>query len=135
MAKHIVDSSFYSKSFDGAIFDGPIRIYFAQIQEQTGLELHDAIVRGGLAPVEKIKELNRTLKREIYFFIYPDEVDFAKHRPPCQNQAVFISPFLASYVIGFSESTFNANRNILNSYLDFICENWLSAENFASFQI
>ena len=127
MAKHIVDSSFYSKLFDGAIFDGPIRIYFAQFQEQTGLELHNNLVEKDLASVSKIKELNRALRREIYFFIYPSDSDYLAHRPPCQDQPVFITPFKSSYIVGLTENTYSLNPKVLDSYLDFICKNWLSS--------
>jgi hypothetical protein len=37
---HLTQSRFYSPAFNAAVFDGPIRIYFAQHQETTALKVY-----------------------------------------------------------------------------------------------
>ena len=37
---YITQSSFYSPAFNGAIFDGPLRLYFSQAQEAMALKFY-----------------------------------------------------------------------------------------------
>jgi len=123
--KHIVESVYYSKSFDGAIFDGPFRIYFAQYQEQRGLELFHHLIHTYTSYNKDIKRLNRNFKRKVFMFMYPDSVEKNRYQPKGDQNKVFITPFKSDYIIGFNSDTLRRNKRALESYFKFICENWL----------
>ncbi len=42
-ALHLTQSKFYSPAFNAAVFDGPIRIYFAQHQEGLALKVYSKL--------------------------------------------------------------------------------------------
>ncbi|MEK6553883.1 MAG: hypothetical protein AABZ31_01480 [Bdellovibrionota bacterium] len=76
-ATFLMQSKFYSPAFNAAIFDGPIRIYFAQYQESIALKIYFELQ-------EQLKELyfdaRETYKKNgthIFIMMYPTSETFA----------------------------------------------------------
>lgn len=96
----LMQSKFYSPAFNAAIFDGPIRIYFAQYQESTALKIYFELQ-------EQLKELYFEA-REVYkkngthFFImmYPtaETFDFTFGRQT--EGSVIVDRVDTDYLIG-----------------------------------
>ncbi len=124
MNKHIVESPYYSKSFDGAIFDGPFRIYFAQYQEQVGLELYHYLSKNMSSLTNQVRTLNKKFKRNIYIFTYTSDENKKKYQPKNHQGRIFLVPFQSHYILGLSQQDFMKNKLCLQSYLEFIRENW-----------
>ncbi|MBL7686766.1 MAG: hypothetical protein JNJ49_01940 [Bdellovibrionaceae bacterium] len=68
---YITQSSFYSPAFNGAIFDGPLRLYFSQTQEAMALKFYFELrTRGAEARWMGSKGPN------VFVMIYPSEEIF-----------------------------------------------------------
>ena len=74
---HLTQSRFYSPAFNAAVFDGPIRIYFAQHQEALALKVYFQLQ-------QYLKETYSTFRKNfkqhgqtIFLMLYPNEESFA----------------------------------------------------------
>lgn len=85
---HLTQSRFYSPVFNAAVFDGPIRIYFAQHQEAQALQVYFRLQ-------QSLKETYATLRKT-----------FKQH-----GQTVFLMlyPNLESFENSFSKDTVGCN--------------------------
>ena len=126
---YIVDSAYYSKDFDGAIFDGPIRIYFVQSQEEKALELFHYLSKIYTQYSDAICKLNKKFNRKVFILMYPSLKEKCKYQPKGDTEKVFITPFLTDYIIGLCPQFLESNPMVLEPYLKFICENWIAHES------
>ncbi len=126
---YIVDCRYYSESFDGAIFDGPFRLYFAQYQEQTALELFHHFTTTFKSYSKEIKKLYKVRKRMAYFFMYPNHAEKQLKQPKGDLEKIFITPFGFDYVVGFNSEEVKHAIVLFEPYLSFICKNWVMGEN------
>jgi hypothetical protein len=67
----LTQSKFYSPALNGAIFDGPIRIYFAQTQESMALKIYFSIMSRLKTAGPAVKACLDTLSETIFLIIYP----------------------------------------------------------------
>ena len=65
----LTQSKFFSPVFNAAIFDGPIRIYFAQNQESSALKLYFACMKRLRSDIE--------LEANIFILIYPNAENYS----------------------------------------------------------
>ncbi len=70
-AIQLTHSKYYSSSFNAAVFDGPVRIYFAQHQEPLALKVYHRLQ-------EHLKQLYTNYRRElkeqgrtVFLMLYP----------------------------------------------------------------
>lgn len=77
----LLQSKFYSSAFNSALFDGPVRIYFAQYQEEQALKIHFQLQRffRSLFPEDPVAF--RKASRKIFVMLYPDHVSYIKAFP------------------------------------------------------
>lgn len=68
----LTQSRYYSPAFNSAIFDGPIRIYFAQYQEPAALKIYFRAkeILEGLEPEVRLG------RKHIFVLVYPTEDTF-----------------------------------------------------------
>ena len=95
----LTQSRFYSPAFNAAIFDGPIRIYFAQYQEAVALKIYFELQ-------ENLKELYHeardTFKKNgahIFLMLYPTVETFGLSFER-QKEAIVVERLENDYVIG-----------------------------------
>ena len=67
----LVQSKFYSAAFNSAIFDGPIRIYFAQFHEALALKIYFIFQQQLGEDLKTARELSRQFGGNIMVMIYP----------------------------------------------------------------
>ncbi|MGE0763419.1 MAG: hypothetical protein AB7N80_09075 [Bdellovibrionales bacterium] len=89
-ASQLTQSRFYSPAFNAAIFDGPVRIYFAQYQEALALKIYFRLqdrLQGWLAPEH---QLSRSRLPNVFLMLYPTEEIFANcfSGEQCQDKVV-----------------------------------------------
>ena len=89
---HLTQSRFYSPVFNAAVFDGPIRIYFAQHQEALALKVYYQLQ-------QYLKETYATLRK-----------NFKAH-----GQTVFLMlyPTLESFEHSFAEEGIGRQGNVM----------------------
>lgn len=64
-------SQYYSTAFNAAIFDGPIRIYFAQYQEPAALKIYFQLQKELKETYLLAKDLFRQTGKHIFIMLYP----------------------------------------------------------------
>ncbi len=70
---YITQSPFYSPAFNGAIFDGPLRLYFSQSQEALALKFYFEL----RAKTKDLADLwPRSEGPSLYIMVYPTEETF-----------------------------------------------------------
>lgn len=68
---NIMQSKYFNVAFNSAIFDGPIRIYFAQFHESFALKIYFEIQQRYKEDVQVIKEASKSSLSNILIMIYP----------------------------------------------------------------
>lgn len=72
----LTQSSYYSPALDGAIFDGPFKVYFTQSQESLGLSVYFQIQKKLGDLYSRAKELFKTDGFNVFIMIYPSGDSF-----------------------------------------------------------
>lgn len=72
----LIQSKYFNPAFNSAIFDGPIRIYFAQFHEALALKVYFMIQQKLTSEIAKAKEISKASGSNILIMIYPTEDSF-----------------------------------------------------------
>jgi hypothetical protein len=89
----LTQSKFYSPAFNGAIFDGPLRIYFAQSQESMALKVYFGLLN-------RFKDVIRNSGSTVFLMIYPSAESFGMSFPGDGADSVITESLDADYVVG-----------------------------------
>lgn len=69
-------SRFYNPAFNSSIFDGPIRIYFAQVQEPLALKIYFGLQQIFEHEIQRAKEIHRQTGASLCVLVYPNAEAF-----------------------------------------------------------
>lgn len=72
----LMQSKYFNPAFNSAIFDGPLRIYFAQFHEALALKIYFLIQQKWPQEFARAKELSRQAHANVMVLIYPTEESF-----------------------------------------------------------
>lgn len=99
----ITHSKYYSSAFNSAIFDGPIRIYFAQYQESVALKLYLKIQQELKYAYDAAKEINKRSGLHIFIMMYPTHETFEMCFDGIgKNQKIVTAKLEEDYVLGIN---------------------------------
>jgi hypothetical protein len=79
MAQSVVQltqSRFYSPAFNAAVFDGPIRIYFAQHQEATALKVYFMLQQYLKEAYSQFRKSFKEHGQTVFLMLYPTPESF-----------------------------------------------------------
>lgn len=127
-ASQLTQSRFYSPAFNAAIFDGPVRIYFAQYQEALALKIYFRLqdrLQGWLAPSQ---QLSRLKLPNIFIMLYPTDEIFANCFSGEQCQDKVVGENLGEdYVIGVCGPLREEDTDKLYLHIEAIASKWNQA--------
>jgi hypothetical protein len=114
----LTQSKFYSPAFNAAIFDGPLRIYFAQYQESLALEIYFKIQQALKSFNEGRKHL-KNLGTNIFVMLYPssDVFSLSFESDIGESHSVAISRIDKDYVFGINSSINDSGYDFIFSHL------------------
>lgn len=72
----LMQSKFFNPAFNSAIFDGPLRIYFAQSHEALALKVYFNFQQKFLSEMNRAKELHKFVGRNVLLMLYPTKESF-----------------------------------------------------------
>jgi hypothetical protein len=75
-ATYVTQSKFFTPAFNAAIFDGPIRIYFAQYQEAQALKLYFNLQERFADVRKQARGIFKERGCNIFVMLYPTEETF-----------------------------------------------------------
>lgn len=73
---HLTESRFYSPVFNAAVFDGPIRIYFAQHQEALALKVYYKLQQYLQDTYSVFRKNFKQHGQTIFLMLYPTQESF-----------------------------------------------------------
>ncbi len=98
---HLTQSRFYSPVFNAAVFDGPIRIYFAQHQEALALQVYFRLQQ---SLKETYATFRKTFKQHgltVFLMLYPNLESFESSFSNEKTEGLCLSERLGDdYVLG-----------------------------------
>ncbi len=136
MSSHIsflTQSRFYSPAFNAAIFDGPLRIYFAQYQEPLALKIYFTAQKRLADMYAQVRDVFRRTGINIFVMVYPSSEEFkmsfdqALPGVPVVTQPVLVERLGSDYVVGVCgpitdadvESVYERVEEIARQLVDF----------------
>ncbi|WP_253715533.1 hypothetical protein [Bdellovibrio bacteriovorus] len=72
----LMQSKYFNPAFNSAIFDGPIRIYFAQFHESLALKIYFMIQQQLVKEMARAKEVSKSSGANIMMMVYPTAESF-----------------------------------------------------------
>ena len=82
LLSHLTQSRYYSPAFNAAVFDGPIRIYFAQHQESLALKVYFRLQNHLKGAYQTARQTFKASGQTIFLMLYPSvdgfETSFSK---------------------------------------------------------
>jgi hypothetical protein len=72
----LMQSRYFNPAFNSAIFDGPVRIYFAQSHESLALKIYFSLQQKFASELARAKELHKFLDRTVLILLYPSTESF-----------------------------------------------------------
>lgn len=73
---HLTQSRYYSPAFNAAVFDGPIRIYFAQHQEALALKVYFKLQQHLKETYSAFRKNFKHHGQTIFLMLYPTQESF-----------------------------------------------------------
>ena len=115
----VTQSKFFSPVFNAAIFDGPIRIYFAQHQEAQALKVYFNVQERYKSLREHSRYTVKNRGGNIFIMLYPtlDTFEMCFNAAP-QNAMVVKDRLELDYVIGVKSQLTEQNFSLLYEKLD-----------------
>ena len=97
----LMNSRFFNPAFNSAIFDGPVRIYFAQFHESLALKIYFSLQQRFPKELSSAKENYKLNSQNVLVMLYPTKDSFAMS---FENEKEFIQKddLLGDYVIGIN---------------------------------
>lgn len=130
----LMQSKFFNPAFNSAIFDGPVRIYFAQFHEALALKLYFLLQQKLSAEMARAKELSKASGANILVMIYPTEESFLlsfdeseRHQLPLE-----VESWQQDVVIGLRGPLEDEHLDLFVDTLRMTMENWRPAQITAS---
>ena len=78
-------SKFFNPAFNSAIFDGPVRIYFAQSHESLALKIYFSLQQNFPAEIARAKDIHRDHGRNLLIMLYPSKDSFQMSFENCED--------------------------------------------------
>ncbi|MES2962793.1 MAG: hypothetical protein V4760_02810 [Bdellovibrionota bacterium] len=121
---YVTQSRFFTPAFNAAIFDGPIRIYFAQYQEAQALKLYFNLQERYGEVRKQARGIFKERGRNIFVMLYPTdetfEMSFGPEPKPTGLGAVTARPSILRDRLG-SDYVVGVNGPLEDEELEMVC--------------
>ena len=81
----LMQSRFFHPAFNSAIFDGPVRIYFAQAHESLALKIYFFLQQNYSELIAQAKANHQAVGRNILIMLYPNQDSFQMSFEGCSQ--------------------------------------------------
>lgn len=97
---HLTQSRFYSPAFNAAVFDGPVRIYFAQHQEALALKVYFRMQQHLKETYSVFRNSFKQHGQTIFLMLYPTNESFVNSFSPEESANVVTERLGEDHVVG-----------------------------------
>ena len=118
----LIQSKYFITDFNSAIFDGPIRIYFTQVQESQALKIYFHIQNHFAAEVKKLKEVSPSVPFSLFVLVYPNKESF---EACCDSsEKMMLADWDNDLVLGLNESIGGVDFQLFNEKFQLAYSMW-----------
>lgn len=124
----LMQSKYFNPAFNSAIFDGPIRIYFAQFHEPLALKIYFMVQQQLVNEMSRAKEMAKVSGANILVMIYPTAESFGLSfdgKP--ENTPFETERWNEDIVIGLRGPIDDTKMDLLIDSLRLTMDNWRPA--------
>ena len=123
-----MQSKYFNPAFNSAIFDGPVRIYFAQFHEAWALKIYFMIQQQLASEMMKAKEASKASGANILVMVYPTDDAFQLSFENVEAQhPLQVEKWHEDMVIGLRGPIEDENLDLLMETLRLTMNNWRPA--------
>jgi hypothetical protein len=125
----LTQSKYYSPALNSAIYDGPVRIYFAQFHEALALKIYFLVQQQMPQEMQAAKEYSKATGANILVMIYPTEDSFLMSFEDgnTHQQPLALESFEQDVVIGLRGPIGDENLDLLMNALKDTLLSWRPA--------
>lgn len=127
----LMQSKYFNPAFNSAIFDGPVRIYFAQFHEALALKIYFSVQQRLADQLLMAKEKAKASGANILVMVYPTEESFLlsfENQNASIKGPLEVEKWNEDVVIGLRGPIEDENMDLLVETLRLTMENWRPAE-------
>lgn len=123
----LMQSKYFSPAFNSAIFDGPLRIYFAQFHESLALKIYFLIQQRWPAEFARAKEFSKAAHANVLVMVYPTEDSFeaAMGASPANPPAWSSEPWNQDVVIALRGPIDDERMDSFMEYCGQVLTSWM----------
>ena len=99
---HLTQSRYYSPVLNGAVFDGPIRIYFAQHQENLALKVYFRLQQYFNSSYASFRKNVKDRGQTVFLMLYPTLESFENSFTKKAGQKIAAERLGEDHVLGIS---------------------------------
>jgi len=125
----LMQSKYFSPAFNSAIFDGPVRIYFAQFHEALALKIYFLIQQKLTTELAAAKDRAKASGANILVMIYPTGDSFELSFESCPVKGPLeVEKWNEDVVMGLRGPIEDEHMDFFVETLRLTMENWRPAE-------
>ncbi len=117
MYSNLMQSRFFNPVFNSAIYDGPIRIYFAQLHETQALKIYFSMQNNFLAELNAAREISKITGSTILVMLYPNTETFSLSFSEAPNEQIITRDLLGE------DSVIGVRGPVEDTHMDHVLEN------------
>ena len=130
---NLMQSKYFSPAFNSAIFDGPLRIYFAQFHESMALKIYFMAQQKLASELIRAKEVSKAAQANILVMIYPTEDSFESTFENQSSKSKMIGEaWNDDVVIGLCGPLEDSELDILIQTLSGVMKQWAPKSHIAA---
>lgn len=122
LVSSLTQSKYYSPAFNAAIFDGPIRIYFAQYQEPQALRIYFRLQEQLKANLSALRDFHHIDGRSVFIMLYPSADSFKQVFD--RVATLRVEPFGRDFILGVIEEGLDDEFEPIYNELSSIIGRW-----------
>lgn len=119
----LIQSKYFITDFNSAIFDGPVRIYFAQDQESVALKIYFHVQNRFANEIKKLKSPINGDPFSLFILIYPTADSFSNCFGTAENMVV--TEWDNDIVLGLNHCWSGVDFDLFDSQFQSAYQKWL----------
>ena len=124
----LTQSKFFHPAFNSAIFDGPVRIYFAQIHESLALKIYFCLQQKCADLLVKARKTHMKTGRNVLVMLYPTPESF-KYSFDKSSNFLEKEDFLEDVIVGINGPFEDENLEKVLSFVSAVLVLWKNEES------
>lgn len=126
---HLMQSKYFNPAFNSAIFDGPVRIYFAQFHESFALKIYFHLQNNFKSELALAKDISKAVHSNILIMVYPTQDNFilSFEGDNTHGQLMATEEWNQDFVVGLRQPLADEQMNEFSKEFSRVLGLWMQA--------